>query len=142
MMHCISLYRHGTQPPASDIWWTSLLRPVQTSLPVDPPLPTTSTDIWWTSLLRPVQTSSPVDPPLPTTSTDIWWPPKHVRLASGRYISYWNAFLLYIVFNLLIVNMRYLKANCMQTPASFNVDYLVDWTRVSHVYTRINVKSF
>ena len=26
--------------------------------------------------------------------TDIlWWPPKHVRLASGWYASYWNAFL-------------------------------------------------
>ena len=35
-----------------------------------------STNIWW----------------LPT-STDIWWPLKHIRLVSGQYASYGNAFL-------------------------------------------------
>ena len=32
-----------------------------------------------------------------STATNIWWPPKHVRLASGRYGFYWNAFLLTIL---------------------------------------------
>ena len=30
--------------------------------------------------------------PTPCTDTQ-WWTPKHIRLASGRYASYWNAFL-------------------------------------------------
>ena len=34
--------------------------------------------------------------PPPATDT-YWWPPKHVRLASGWYASYWNAFLLNVV---------------------------------------------
>ena len=45
---------------------------------------------------RHVQTCSFEDP-LPTISTDICWP-KHVRLASGRYTSYWNAFLYQQIF--------------------------------------------
>ena len=32
-------------------------------------------------------------PPVPTGTDSKWRPKKHVRLASGRYASYWNAFL-------------------------------------------------
>ena len=39
-----------------------------------------------------VHLGDPTVRPLPH-STDIWWLLKHVRLASGRYASYWNAFL-------------------------------------------------
>ena len=46
--------------------------------------------IWWRSLV----TCSNLFTWGPTsTSTYIWWPPKHVWFASGRYASYWNAFL-------------------------------------------------
>ena len=45
-------------------------------------------DIWWSSL----ETCSNL---YGTTCTDIWWPLKHVRLASGRYAFYQNAFLLH-----------------------------------------------
>ena len=34
-------------------------------------------------------------PPLATDT--YWWPPKHVRLASAWYASYWNVFLLNVV---------------------------------------------
>ena len=40
---------------------------------------------------RSVRTSS-LEDPFPV-SADIWWLLKHVRLASGRYLSYWKAFL-------------------------------------------------
>ena len=39
---------------------------------------------------RPVQTCSLEDP----RSSSWWWPLKHIWFVSGRYTSYWNAFLL------------------------------------------------
>ena len=44
----------------------------------------------WTS---PPPNPYPVQWPHPPTAADIWWFVKHVRLASGRYASCWNAFL-------------------------------------------------
>ena len=35
---------------------------------------------------------------LGTPTTDTWWQPPHVWVASGRYVSYWNSFLLLISF--------------------------------------------
>ena len=63
-MHWTSLYSPQTWPHATDIWW--------------PSLETCSNTFTWG---------------LPT-STDIWWSPKHIRLASGKNTSSWNAFLL------------------------------------------------
>ena len=76
--------RHGTPTPAP------ALSPLQTwdtlaSCPLGPLLVTSGGHHW-----TPVQTCSLEDPPI---GADIWWPPKHVRLASRRYTSYWNAFL-------------------------------------------------
>ena len=61
----------GPGSPASDIWWPSL--EICSNLFIEPHC---------TGLLSP-------------TSTDIWWPLKYIRLASGRYASLWNAFLLF-----------------------------------------------
>ena len=47
-------------------------------------------DNWWPSL----ETCSNLFTWGPPNSTDIWWLPKHICIASGRYASYWNAFLL------------------------------------------------
>ena len=50
-------------------------------------------DIWWPLLGTWSNLDSTRQGPAPTV-TDIWWPPKHVRLATGRLASYWNALLL------------------------------------------------
>ena len=60
---------------------------------------------------RPVQTCSLED--LTPPSTDIQWqPPKHVRLASGWYASYWNAFLLLLLPSLLPYYVIYCCCHC------------------------------
>ena len=41
----------------------------------------------------------------------IWWMLKHVRLASGRYASYWNAFLL-CFFLPLVLHMHGIHFQC------------------------------
>ena len=43
---------------------------------------------------RPVQTCLLQDST--PTNTDIWWIPKHILLASGQYVSYWNSVLFFI----------------------------------------------
>ena len=59
-----------------------------------PPLLTSGGYHW-----RPVRTCSLEDQPPPPTSTYIWWwSPKHVRLASRRYASYWSGVLLQVFF--------------------------------------------
>ena len=65
-----------------------------------PPLPdmgphcTTPThiEIWWSTM----ETFSPTLQG--TTSTGIFWLLKHILLATARYASYWNAFLLNTIY--------------------------------------------
>ena len=62
----------GPVPPASDIWW---------------PLLETCLNLF---------TRGPHPHPI---SSDIRWSLKHIRFTSGRYASYWNAFLLILYSN-------------------------------------------
>ena len=81
----------GYPPPCC----TSDLRPTPSPLDISPLLLTSGGQHW-----RPLQTCSLEDPP----RSDIWWwPLKHVRFASGRYASYWNAFLFLAIFTSLSV---------------------------------------
>ena len=92
-MHKYTNYRTASLPPA--------LAPSRHQTSGTPPsghAPTPPAgDIWW-SRLDTCLTCSLEDTPPPWN--DIWcWSMKHVRFASGRYSSYWNAFL----FDLVVI---------------------------------------
>ena len=57
-------------------------------------------DIWWPTLeaCSSLFTWVP-SPPTLLQSNIWWWPLKHIWFTSGRYASYWNAFLLFNEFN-------------------------------------------
>ena len=81
--------RHETWAPPSDVRPGHLPRQHQIWTPTLPPyyrhLMVISGDLFKLDHVR---------TPTPHTGTAIWWwSPKHVRLASGRYASYWNAVL-------------------------------------------------
>ena len=49
--------------------------------------------------------------PTPTGTDTQWWPPKHVRLASGQCVSYWNAFLFFAFqANLLGISIQFTES--------------------------------
>ena len=73
--------------PLPMIHWTSLYRPAPCPLDIRhgtprPHYPPNPLNIRHGTLLTPSPKAS-----------DIWWPLKNVRLARGRYVSYWNVFL-------------------------------------------------
>ena len=69
---------------------------------------TTGTDTWWSrheTLFKLVHLRTTL------SGTDIWWLLKYVSLARGRYVSYWNTFLLHTIFGWKLLSVTHCSAD-------------------------------